>query len=258
MRPLSFPIETDGDGPRFLAIARAVSDAIASGRLRPGDALPGSRELARAAGVNRNTVLAALSELKLEGWIETTETRGTFVSRELPDRAPKALRGMPRARRDDAKPAFDVRGAQPSEAARGLYAGLAPVRAPYPLLGGIPDAREVPHAEIARAFRRAAKSGDSLGYGDLRGDASLRRALSALLAQTRGVVASEDGIVVTRGSQMALYLAARSMLAPGDAVAVEAYGYRPAWEAFRLAGAELVPVPVDGEGMRVDALAELT
>ena len=60
-RPLDFPIET-GSGPRFLAIARAVSDAIASGRLRPGDALPGSRELARAAGVNRNTVLAALNE----------------------------------------------------------------------------------------------------------------------------------------------------------------------------------------------------
>ncbi len=257
MRPIAFPFETSVEGPRFLAIARAVSDAIASGRLRPGDALPGSRELARAAGVNRNTVLAALSELKLEGWIETSAARGTFVSHALPERAPRALRGMPRARRDDAKPAFEVRGAEPTEIGRGLYAGLAPPSAPYPLLGGIPDVRAVPHAELARAFRRAMSRAGALAYGDLRGDISLRRALSSLLAQTRGVVAGEDGIVVTRGSQMALYLAARAMLAPGDVVAVEAYGYRPAWEAFRLAGAELVPVPVDAEGLRVDALAAL-
>ena len=255
MRPLEFPLET-GDGPRFLAIARAVSDAITSGRLKPGDALPGSRELARAAGVNRNTVLAALNELRLEGWIEAEAAKGTFVSSELPVTKP---RGEAKPRRDDAKPAFEIRGDEPSAAGRGLYAGWAPKKAPYPLLGGIPDVRAVPHAELARAFRRAlARNRDALAYGDLRGDASLRCALSSLLAQTRGVVAGEDGLLVTRGSQMALFLAARAMLAPGDVVAVESYGYRPAWEAFRLAGAELVPVPVDAEGIRVDALEKLT
>src|SRR5438445_646394 len=115
VRPMVFPIDATSDGPRFLAIARAVSEAIATGRLRPGDALPGSRELARAAGVNRNTVLAALNELRLEGWIETEAAKGTFVSRELPHAKP---RGEPKPRRDDAKPAFDLRGAEPTATGR--------------------------------------------------------------------------------------------------------------------------------------------
>lgn len=259
MRPTAFPLEAGGDGPRFLAIARAVSDAIATGRLKPGDALPGSRELADSAGVNRNTVLAALHELRQEGWIETSGTRGTFVSRELPTLTPRALRGLSPSRRDGSKAAFDVRGASPTALGK-RHHGVTFPRAAYPLLGGIPDLRALPHAEIARAFRRALarSTNEVLGYGDLRGDARLRRALATLLAQTRGVVVNEDDLVVTRGSQMALYLAARAMLAPGDVVAVESYGYRPAWEAFHLAGAEIVSVPVDEGGLSVDALAALT
>ena len=255
MRPVSFPLEPRGDEPRFLAIARAVSDAIAGGRLRPGDALPGSRALAESAGVNRNTALAALRELRVEGWIETDGTRGTFVSRDLPVRKPRAL--IPPARRGDARPAFELRGTAPSELGLRHHPSPVPPRAPYPLLGGWPDVSLVPHAEIARAFRRALARGELLGYGDARGEARLRRALAELLAQTRGVVAGEDGIVVTRGSQMALDLAARATLARGDVVAVEAYGYRPAWEALRAAGAELVPIPVDASGLRVDALETL-
>ena len=259
MRPLSFPLDARGDEPRFLAIARAVSDAITSGRLRPGDALPGSRALAESAGVNRNTVLAALHELRLEGWIETAGARGTFVSRELPVRPARAMKGLPAARRDDAPPAFELRGERPSELGMRHHGSATPPRAPFPLLGGWPDVSAVPHAELARAFRRAlARHGSELlGYGDVRGDVRLRRALAELLAKTRGVVAGEDGLLVTRGSQMAIALAARAMLARGDVVAVEAYGYRPAWEALRAAGAELVPVAVDGSGLCVDALEAL-
>ncbi len=262
MRALSFPIDfglaAPADGPRFLAIARAVSDAIACGRLRPGDALPGSRELAESAGVNRNTMLAALSELKLEGWIETSPTRGTFVSRALPERAPRQLRGMPRASRSTTKPVFELRGQEPTSAGAKHHA-FGVYRAPYPLLAGMPDVRAVPHDELARAFRRALSKSttEMLGYGDLRGDVRLRRALARLLARTRGVVADEDGLIITRGSQMALYLAARALIAPGDVVVVEAYGYRPAWEAFRLAGAELVSARVDGDGLSTDGLEKI-
>ncbi len=258
MRSVSFPIGADVGGPRFLAIARALSDAIASGRLRPGDALPGSRELAESAGVNRNTMLAALGELKLEGWIETSAARGTFVSHALPERSPRQLRGLPSSSRAAAKPVFEVRGMAPTEAGTKHHASIVR-RAPYPLLGGVPDVRGVPHADLARAFRRALATSttEMLGYGDFRGDVRLRRALATLIARTRGVVAGEDGILVTRGSQMAIHLAASALIARGDVVAVEAYGYRPAWEALRLAGAELVPVPVDAGGLSIEALGKL-
>jgi GntR family transcriptional regulator/MocR family aminotransferase len=73
----------------------------------------------------------------------------------------------------------------------------------------------------------------------------------------RAVPATADHVLVTRGSQMALDVCARALLRPGDRVAVEALGYRPAWDALTLAGAELVPIAVDGDGLDVDALARL-
>jgi GntR family transcriptional regulator/MocR family aminotransferase len=96
-----------------------------------------------------------------------------------------------------------------------------------------------------------------LDYGDPRGSARLRAALAEMLARARGLAVDESSLLVTRGSQMALWLAAHALVAPGDVVAVEALGYRPAWDALRAAGARLEPLPVDRGGLRVDALAAL-
>src|SRR4051794_13385938 len=71
--------------PIFIRLARAISDDVRRGRLKPGDALPGSRSLARELGVHRNTVLAAYAELAAEGWITTEAAARTFVSHALPD-----------------------------------------------------------------------------------------------------------------------------------------------------------------------------
>ena len=171
MRPPSAPpLHVAATGPRFQAIARAITDEIRRGVLVPGAQLPSSRALARALDVHRNTVLAALGELEAQGWITTQPARGTFVSDALP-------------------------------------------------------------ASTARA------------------------ALAALVRTLRAVPATADHVLVTRGSQMALDLCARALLRPGDRVAVEALGYRPAWHALTLAGATLVPIPVDGDGLDVAALA---
>ena len=85
----------------------------------------------------------------------------------------------------------------------------------------------------------------------------LRRGLAGMLSATRGLAVDAASIMVTRGSQMALALVARALVRPGDAIAVEHPGYRPAWEAFRLAGAEVLPVDVDEQGLNVRALARL-
>jgi GntR family transcriptional regulator / MocR family aminotransferase len=82
----------------------------------------------------------------------------------------------------------------------------------------------------------------------------LREALAAMLSATRGLAVDPSSVLVTRGSQMALALVARALTRPGDAIAVEHPGYRPAWEAFRMARAEIVPVRVDEHGVDVEAL----
>jgi GntR family transcriptional regulator/MocR family aminotransferase len=112
---------------------------------------------------------------------------------------------------------------------------------------------------LARAWRRVVKRRGRrlLESGHPAGEPGLRRALAEMVASVRGVPAQPNNVLVTRGSQMALDLCARTLLRPGDVVAVERLGYRPAWEALRLAGATLAPVHVDSQGLDVDAIERL-
>ena len=252
---LNLDVEPAGDAPLFLRIARAISEDVRRGRLRPGDELPGSRTLARSLSVHRNTVLAAYRELEAEGWISSTQAKGTFVSRALPDPSPRpfARAAPPRAFIPE-EPGFELPEVLPTS---------EPARAPPGALwlgGGVPDVRLVPVAALSRAYRRALKRHvrAALDYADPRGQGRLREALAAMVSQVRGLAAAPDNVLVTRGSQMALYLLARTLVTPGDAVAVEALGYRPAWDALRQARAKLVPLAVDGEGLDVDALEKLS
>lgn len=237
--------------PVFLQIARAIADDARRGRLRPGDVLPGSRTLAADLGVHRNTVLAAFRELASEGWIETRAAGGTFVSRELPEPRPRrfAPKVEPIGRLGFDLPEPQAATWQVPEYPRGTLV----------LASGSPDARLVPTAPLARAYRRALKLSGArvLSYGDPRGAPALRQALAAMLSHLRGLPADPSSFVITRGSQGAIDLFARAVVRPGDVVAVEALGYRPAWSAFEVAGARLAPIPVDASGLRVDALAEL-
>jgi GntR family transcriptional regulator/MocR family aminotransferase len=112
---------------------------------------------------------------------------------------------------------------------------------------------------LAQAHRRALlqQRRSGWGYADPRGDQPLRAAVAEMLVRRRAVLADEEGLLLTRGSQMALYLVGHALIAKGDTVAVEALGYRPAWEAFQSAGARLLGVPVDAGGLDVDGLERL-
>src|SRR5262249_34490976 len=90
-RELQLPLDRKADVALVVQIARRIADHVRHGRLRAGERLPGSRHLARTLGVHRNTVVAAYHELQLEGWITSHPARGTFVSREMPEPAPRAF-----------------------------------------------------------------------------------------------------------------------------------------------------------------------
>src|SRR3954469_4186839 len=101
---LALDLRGGSEQPIFIRLARAISDDVRRGRLKPGDELPGSRSLARALGVHRNTVLAAYAELTAEGWITTEKAARTFVSYALPDVEP----GQRGRRARPASVGFDV------------------------------------------------------------------------------------------------------------------------------------------------------
>ena len=240
--------------PLFERVGGALTDAIRDGRLRPGDRLPSSRGLAASLGVHRNTVIAAYEALVAQGWIETARGRGTFVSSALPEvRARAFAETAPRLSRDLG---FSLPRAPRSH----LPLAWPPPPGVLSLAGAVPDVREVPVADLARAYRRAVRrhTRTALDYGSEGGHPALREALAEMLAALRGLAVGPEDVFVTRGSQQALYLAARALVRPGDVVAIESLGYAPAWEAFRAAGAKLVGVPVDERGLRIDRLEALT
>jgi GntR family transcriptional regulator/MocR family aminotransferase len=250
-----FAIEIDRGSslPPFLQIARALTSDIRRGRLRPGDRLPGSRELAAVTRVHRNTILAAYDELVAEGWLEATHGRGTFVARGLPQRGQLAARPSLPGRQGAERAAFAL------PAGPAVYRPPDLPRGTLDLSSGVPDLRLVPATAIGRAYRRVVgRNADAvLRYGDPEGHPVLRAAIASMLAATRALPIGAGDVFVTRGSQMALSLIARALVRPGDIVAVERIGYRPAWEAFRAAGAVVVPVAVDRHGLDVGALAAL-
>ncbi|PCI26494.1 GntR family transcriptional regulator, partial [Candidatus Kaiserbacteria bacterium] len=127
----------------------------------------------------------------------------------------------------------------------------------YAFLSGMPDLRLFPHDEIRSHFSDALKRSRTklLGYSDPAGHLPLVKQIEEYLRRVRAV--KDRGIVVTNGSQEAIFIAAQLLLKSGDHVAVEASGYTPAWQALRASGASLVGVPVDSQGLDVEALEKL-
>lgn len=247
--PLQVPAEHDV--PLFLRLARALIGEIQRGRLTAGAKLPSSRDLARSLKINRNTVLAALDELRAQGWVHSVRAKGCFVTAQVP------TVGSPRSTHARSSFGATLPRLPPHVVAT---SGLDNVpRGVLRLSAGTPDPRLVPVDAIGRAWRRVVRRTGRrlLEYGHPAGHLGLRTLLAQLVASSRAVPATAHHVLVTRGSQMALDLCARALIRPGDVVAVEALGYRPAWDALRLAGARLVPVPIDGEGMQVDVLRTL-
>lgn len=240
-RQVTIELRRERGEPVFLALGASIVAEIGRGRLRPGDRLPGTRALARDLGLNRNTVDAAYHELAMQGWLVAEPARGTFVASDLPDAGGVARQRPPGTERRE-------RPADPARAPR------------LDLTDGTPDPRLVPAAEFARAIRRALVSpspGEAGQYGSPLGTRALREALADHLGSERGLVASGEDVIVTRGSQMALFLAASALVGPGDVIAAETPGYPLAWAAFRAAGARVVGVAVDGGGIDPEALEAL-
>lgn len=240
-----FELEVEGGAatPLYVRIADALRRDIVRGRLEAGRRLPGARSLAGRLGVHRNTVSAAYDELEQQGWLRTEPARGRFVLPPGPQRGADGREAVPRV----ATYALGQSPPTPRE----------PITAELDLAGGLPDPRFYPTEALGRAYRRAIAGGRGLDYGPAEGHPALREALAEMLSATRGLAARADDVLVTRGSQHALWLVGRALLTPGDHVAVESFGYQPAWQALRAAGATLHPIRVDASGMDIERLATL-
>lgn len=238
--------------PSYLRIAEGLRHAIQSGRLKPGERLPSCRRLASMLSVHRHTVAAAAGELVAEGWLMGGERRTHKVAAVLPSEFFRSRTGgsAPRGPRP-----LKWRLVRNADAIRfGLGRGRD---CHYVFAGGVPDLRRFPYDEfracLVEALRRAPAR--LAGYGDPAGHPEFIEQLSLYLRRVRAL--TDRRILVTHGSQEAIFLSAQLLLRPGDKVAVEELGFPPAWDAFRAAGAELVGVRLDANGMLPDALEKV-
>jgi GntR family transcriptional regulator/MocR family aminotransferase len=235
------------------ALHRQIYDgyrtAITEGRLHPGQRIPSSRALASELGVSRFPVLNAYAQLLAEGYFESRVGAGTVVSSSLPpqlsSRPQSRLRISPS--RSGARPA--VRHGFPSRSQTPWLQGWGPFGV------GQVAADHFPVHIWSRLVARHSRSMDlqCLHYGDPMGCRALRETLAVYLRTARSLHCQAEQVMITSGSQQALEISARVLLDSKSSAWIEEPGYRLAREAFTLTGCDLVPVPVDQEGLDVGA-----
>ncbi|MCC7052920.1 MAG: PLP-dependent aminotransferase family protein [Gemmatimonadaceae bacterium] len=255
-------LDANASTPLHRQVYDGLRDAILAGRLAAGERLPSTRVLADDLGVARNTVTLAFEQLRAEGYLVGHRGGGTRVR----DAAPEVLLEVPRrpARvrepaRVPARPATAGRLAPVALPARGaalVAAGREHVesREPRAFQLGTPAIDIFPASLWMRLTTRRWKRGVAhLGEGDVAGDPELRAAITAHVGNARGVRCTPEQVFVVNGAQQALDFVSRILLDAGDEVWMEDPGYMHARIAVRDAGARLVPVPVDDQGLDVAA-----
>ncbi len=251
--PAALALDDAAPMPLYQQLYIALRDGILGGRLPAGVRLPSTRTLAEELRVSRNTVVNAFGQLLAEGYLEGRVGNGTYVSHTLPDdllrasvETVKASSNTPNGRHISRRGALLAR--TPACALHDFGAARA-------FRTGVPALDEFPRDVWARITDRHWRSVrfERLSYGEAGGYPPLRQAIAAYLAAARAVQCDPRQVIVVNGSQQALDLAARILLDPGDYAWMEEPGYMGARGALISAGARVIPVPVDSEGLNVVA-----
>ncbi len=256
--PFAVLIQVDRDAAAalYLQIAKAMVQAIHNGQLQRGARLPGVRVMAEALHVHRKTMQMALDELDAQGWIDVLPRKGCFVVRETPEFRPSSLVALSQPVKYPETTAFSLE----MNPLSGFPMSDFQHSNQLVLMEGFPDIRLSPLDELMREFRSLEKKGTFrkyFHYGNPQGTTMLRETLAAYLSETRGLPISPDNILITRGAQQGLYIAAQALLQKGDGVVVGDPGYRTATLTFERTGAVIHRIPVDDFGICVQDIEAL-
>lgn len=251
-------LERDGSRSVTGQIVAVIEAAIAAGELAPGEKLPPTRELAELAGVNHLTAARAYRRLAELGLVAGQVGKGTFVRAAAPV-AGEAPRGSASSD-SSAWQQYVLPEDRETYGDRVLTQmfGHRDAEDVIPLMVGYPSPELFPTQQLAQiAAEVLADEGDrALQYGDVEGVPELR-AEFAKLGRRWGGVDQGDEIVCTSGARQALTLSARAIVSPGDVVACESPSFIAPIEALRDLGARILPVPMDEQGLDIDALEQL-
>jgi GntR family transcriptional regulator/MocR family aminotransferase len=246
-------IDRGSPKPLYRQLYEGYRDAIVDRRLRAGQRLPSTRSLAAELQISRIPVLNAFEQLLAEGYFESRVGSGTYIAESLPGElfVKPVRRSSPRT-----TPSWTAPRPVARRAASVVAEGPGPwFKGKGAFNVGEPALDRFPLAIWSRLVARHCRKGDRslLHYGHPMGFEPLREAVAEYLRTARAVRCEADQIMIVNGSQQALELAARVLLEEESPVWVEEPGYFGTHSVLRLAGARLVPVPVDDQGLDVAA-----
>jgi GntR family transcriptional regulator / MocR family aminotransferase len=248
-------IEKSSDVPLYLQITTIVIQNIRQGRLRRGFKFPGSRQLAAILKIHRKTMLAAFDELLSQGWIEMVPRKGTFVAKDLPEIKPKKIRGDETIGTYSAKAGFAFQHRELISFPQSSFQSSSLI-----INDGFPDIRLAPTDLFFRELRRLGKQSayhKYFHYGNPKGPDHLVETLTSFLSDTRGLPITSRNVMITKGAQMSIYLAASLLIKHGSYVVVGEPSYFAATISFQQAGAIIHRVPVDDFGIDVSRIEGL-
>ncbi|WP_428740295.1 PLP-dependent aminotransferase family protein [Tenacibaculum sp.] len=247
-------IDKNSKEPIYLQLANQFIVLMSEGKLIPGTKLTSSRALADLLQIHRKTVVACYEELLLQGWLESIPKKGTFVNTNLPiiqqldftskiDNPQKQKAGFIFYKNDR----FPIKDTNRKEDV--IY-----------LNDGTSDTRLTPTNEIARIYRRIASKKmvyKHLDYTSTYGNTQLRETLAEYLNASRGLKITKDNILVTRGSQMGMWLSSQLLIQPDDIIVVGDTNYSSADITFIHQNAQIKRITVDNNGLVVNEIEEL-
>lgn len=237
--PTYIPFNSNSGVPFYKQIYEGYRTAILSGQLRPGQRLPSTRALAVELGISRLPAVNAFDQLLHEGYVEGKIGAGTYVKDTIPDEfARPVLASQVQLKKSPAP-------ADPLEEIVGPFRVSLPALDHFPL-----------RIWSRLVYRNARNLSEELmAYGDPAGYLPLREAIAEYLSTSRAVRCHANQILIVSGSQMALQICARALLKSGEAVCIEEPGYPGARDALKSAGAILLPIPLDEEGIDMNRIA---
>lgn len=233
----------------YLQIAQAIRSSIKNGNVMATEKLPSTRTLATQLNVNRHTVMAAYNELVAQGWVETQQRQGYRVAENLPIYSSTNVSQC-------SSPLIQKHQWRLSKANDSAISESSS-RYPYNFAGGNPDIDLFPFNEF-RGFMNEALNRPAiqeLNYGDESGFKPFINEVSTYLRRVRSITNKQ--IIVVNGTQEALYIISQVLIKTGDKVVVESLGYKPAWNAFENAGAQLITVKQTDQGINVEHFEQL-
>lgn len=241
--------------PVYRQIAIAIMNAVRNGLFQPGMQLPASRELSVLLKVHRKTVLAAYEELEIQGWITTVPRKYIRVAEHIPELRPRKWSEA------EVEGTYDKRFSLPfRKVVRGAGRNSCCGQAEIVINDGYPDVRLSPIDSLLRTYRSLASRNGTIRNAMVsvpQGVLKLREELAAYLSLTRGLNISAAHILITHGAQMSIYLSARLLLGDGMNIIVARPNYLVANKTFEEAGAKVIEVNADENGIDTDAIERI-